>query len=117
METLNLLSNTNKEEEKKSENTYVSICYNKKWLILGIIILILLFLYIYYYEIKINIPFCILSKNKNNKKCDNLDNESIDDTNDDIDNNDLDKIIDEWDIKEEIQKYMDKQHEYISEMK
>jgi hypothetical protein len=116
MDNFNLLVNTNSigspdkkstEEESKDISYYektTTFIYNKKWLILiGFCILAVLF-YIYKYDIPINIPLsfpCPASAFK--KKSTNV-------TCDDITEFDDDK---DWNLEEEITKYMELQDIYI----
>lgn len=116
MDNFNLLVNTNNigsSDQKSVEDESIEVSYyekttkfiyNKKWLILiGICILVVL-IYIYKYDIPINIPLsfpCPASTFK--KKSPNV-------TCDDIIEFDDDK---DWNLEDEITKYMELQDIYI----
>lgn len=92
--------------ESKQTNSLITICYNKKWLIVLGVLIILLILYIYIYDI--NMPsFCIPintkynlfnSKNTNNKSCDDI--IELTDT-------------DDWNLENEIKDFMELEDNYI----
>lgn len=108
-----LLQDSNKDNVNNSAinnnnsniKSYSKILYDKKWLFLIGFILISLLLYIYYNDIPIQLPPILTPINltKNSK----IQKDDIEEINDD-------ENCDEWDLENEIEMYMEKQHNYIN---
>ena len=113
-------------EDLKSKNTTdkcYKIFYNKKWLILIVLIIIGIMFYIYYYDLPLYIPipvignlftFSNIKSKKNKKRSDNIN--ELGELNDDSEDDSKDDN-DDWNLEDEIQNYMNKQHEAISQIK
>lgn len=98
---------TSKEQKDKTNYKKTStFIYNKKWLILLGLCIIFVIIYIYKYDILINIPISFPYPNTILKKTSDI-------TCDDITEFDNDK---DWNLKEEIQKYMELQDTYIKNL-
>jgi hypothetical protein len=117
---------TNYNTENLTNKDYYTIIYNKKWLILIGILVILLLFYIYYSDIRLTIPlisnlFNMSNLKKYNKKKQQKNNKNEKEDYDTDSESECDDEInsdnDDWDLENEIKNYMNKQHEYIANIK
>lgn len=114
-EKLNLLTKT--QEKDKKDNKLYKIIYNKKWLIIIGLLIIGIIIYLYYYNISFTLPCLFTIPNiKNKKKCP-IKKENKEEDEDEGDEEEEDEETDKWILEDEIKNYMQKQHEYISELK
>lgn len=115
------IKSLNKDIEPETENNkYYKILYNKKWLIIIGLLIIGIIFYLYYNNISFALPCILKIPNINKKKKSNKEKEEKKDAEDEEDDDDEEteeSDSDNWNLENEIQTYMKKQHEIISELK
>ncbi len=95
-------------DEISKKESILTICYDKRYIIITGVIIILLLLYIYYCDVKILLPTGMSTFL--NRKFKNKSSSSSYDEIDDLKSND------DWVLEDEINNYMELQDDYIANL-